>query len=140
MTYPFLDRALVSFMLAIPSEQKVRPGQNKSLVRRSLVDVLPAPLLAKKHKIGSPTQVFLNAIRQSWPQLIDKLRAAEIFERGYADRETFIAHLSRARHGVITSSLLSVWRLFALEEWLQQRRKVIKASEPRRSFRYSSEL
>ena len=39
--YPYLDRALLEFMYAIPREQLVRPGQRRSLMRRALVGIVP---------------------------------------------------------------------------------------------------
>lgn len=48
--YPFLDRDLVDFLLRIPKEQLVRPGRRRSLMRRSLVSIVPTEVLERPRK------------------------------------------------------------------------------------------
>lgn len=48
--YPFLDRDLLTFLSAVPRNQLVRPGQRRSLMRRSLVGVVPKLILERKRK------------------------------------------------------------------------------------------
>jgi len=48
--YPFLDRDLVSFCLAVPREQMVRPRERRSLMRRSLAGVVPREILDRSRK------------------------------------------------------------------------------------------
>ena len=122
MSYPFLDRSLVEFLLSIPPEQKRRPGQTKSLLRRAVRTILPEKLRLRKDKIGGPSQSFLRAIRDKWPDIVAELDDAEIFRRGYADREAFLSHLRAAKHGLIKAALLSTWKLFALERFLREQR------------------
>jgi asparagine synthetase B (glutamine-hydrolysing) len=49
-SYPFMHRPLVEFLLAIPIEQKTRPGENKSILRRALCDLLPPELTNRKER------------------------------------------------------------------------------------------
>lgn len=123
MSYPFLDRSLVQFLLAIPGEQKNRPGETKSLLRRAMRGVLPEQLRLRRHKVGGPTQAFMRAIRRNWCQIVADLPDAEIFRRGYAHRESFTANLNSAKHGLVTAAPLSIWKLLALETFLQARRR-----------------
>lgn len=48
--YPYLDRALLEFVYAIPQTQMVRPGQRRSLMRRALVELVPEEILNRKRK------------------------------------------------------------------------------------------
>jgi asparagine synthase (glutamine-hydrolysing) len=48
--FPFLDRDLVEFLIAIPREQLIRPGRRRSLMRRALKDIVPAEILERKRK------------------------------------------------------------------------------------------
>ena len=48
--YPYLDRALFSFMAAIPREQVIRPRERRSLMRRSLRGLVPDRILYRKTK------------------------------------------------------------------------------------------
>ncbi|GAB4425064.1 MAG: lasso peptide isopeptide bond-forming cyclase [Chloroflexi bacterium OHK40] len=47
---PFLDRRLVEFCLALPSDQKLHRGWNRAMVRHGLADVLPPTVRWRKDK------------------------------------------------------------------------------------------
>lgn len=129
LSYPFLDRSLVEFLLAIPAGQKNRPGETKSLLRRSLGGVLPDRLRLRKNKVGGPTQPLMRAIRRNWAELSTELADAEIFERGYADRQSFFSHLKNAKHGLTTAAPSSTWKLLVLERLLQTRRQRTRSAQ-----------
>lgn len=42
--YPFFDRRLVEFCLAIPAEQKLRDGWTRSVMRRAVTGIVPAEI------------------------------------------------------------------------------------------------
>ncbi len=48
--YPFRDRRLVEFMLALPDEQLARPGDRRSVLRRAVADLLPASIAERRDK------------------------------------------------------------------------------------------
>ena len=48
--YPYLDRALIEFVLAIPREQLLRPGERRSLMRRALRGIVPEEVLNRRRK------------------------------------------------------------------------------------------
>lgn len=48
--YPFFDRRLVEFCLALPAEQKFKDGWNRSILRRSVGGVLPEQIRWRKSK------------------------------------------------------------------------------------------
>ena len=47
-SYPFTHRPLMEFLFAIPIEQRVRPKQSKSILRRALRDLLPPELVNRR--------------------------------------------------------------------------------------------
>ena len=47
-SYPFTHRPLIEFLFAIPIEQRVRPKQSKSILRRALRDLLPIELVNRQ--------------------------------------------------------------------------------------------
>lgn len=49
-SYPGTDRRLVEFLTAIPFEQRARPTEGKSILRRALRDLLPAELLYRTER------------------------------------------------------------------------------------------
>jgi asparagine synthase (glutamine-hydrolysing) len=117
ISYPFLDRPLVEFLLSIPSEQLVRPGVTRSLLRRSVEGLLPEPIRWRRGKRGPDESIF-RAVQREWPGLSTVFTDAQIYARGYVDGDAFRAALQGARYGFVphTPSFL---RAMALESWLR---------------------
>jgi asparagine synthase (glutamine-hydrolysing) len=117
ISYPFLDRPLAEFLLSIPSEQLVRPGVTRSLLRRSFEGLLPEPIRWRKSKRGPDESIF-RAVQREWPCLSTVFADAQIYARGYVNGDAFRAALQRARYGFVphTPSFL---RTMALESWLR---------------------
>lgn len=115
--YPFLDRRIIEFALATPVDQKVRPSETRSIVRRALKDVVPDAIRLRQSKSG-PAEAFLRALNQQWSWVGTLLADPLICAHGLAKREPIIAAFHRARHGHIagTAQLL---RLLSLEIWLR---------------------
>lgn len=115
--YPFLDRRLVEFALALPVEEKLRVGETRSVVRRSLKGVLPETVRTRQTK-GGPTQAFQRALIREWPWLKELLTEPRVCDLGIVDRDAFAATMQRARHGVLTHPSLLL-RTISLELWLR---------------------
>jgi len=63
--YPYLDRDLLEFLLAIPQSQRLRPGQRRSLHRRALAGIVPDEIVFRKRKAYAshgPRKVLLQML------------------------------------------------------------------------------
>jgi asparagine synthase (glutamine-hydrolysing) len=134
-SHPYLHRPLVEFLQAIPQEQRVRPGEARSLMRRALRDLLPEQV-AKRRSKGGPDEVLYRTLAREWPRLEPKFRNAHLCVRGYMDARSLQAALSRARHGCepYTSALI---RTLSLEFWLRAlegRKPELKLTPSLRNF------
>ena len=58
---PFLDHRLVEFAFALDDEDKIREGQSKYILRRSMEGIVPAAILARRDK-----QPFVGQEMASW--------------------------------------------------------------------------
>lgn len=116
-TYPFLDRPLVEFLMSIPFEQKLRPHETRSLMRRALKDLLPEKVLQRRSK-GIVGETFCRGLAEQWASLEPMLADARVCSRGYVEAKSFRWALDLARHGrkLETSTLL---KTIALEIWLR---------------------
>lgn len=117
MSYPFLDRPLVEFCLAIPCDQKTRPGEARSLQRRALGNVLPEKIAQRKSKRG-PSEALCRALNREWPRLQDLLTDARVCARGYMEPSGLREAIDRARHGQKAHSF-EILKTLSLELWLR---------------------
>ncbi|HKY27348.1 MAG TPA: asparagine synthase-related protein [Pyrinomonadaceae bacterium] len=129
LSHPYLDRRLVEFLQAIPHEQRIRPGETRSLMRRALRGLVPEKVLNRKTKRG-PDEALLRAMVREWPRLQTMFNSPRVQDHGYMNADLLLAALERARHGCKTSSFAPT---ICLELWLQ-------AFEHRRSKAKSTDV
>lgn len=120
VSYPFLDRRLVEFALALPMSQKLRPGQNRSVMRRALADVLPKEIAGRRSKQG-PDEAILKAFARGREMLAELFDRALVYDYGIVDPKRFKPVLQRAQHGMLSDTPVML-RVLALEVWLRARR------------------
>jgi asparagine synthase (glutamine-hydrolysing) len=119
VAYPFLDRALVEFLLAVPANQLVRPNESRSLQRRALGGLIPEKTRTRRSKRG-PDEALCRALNREWERISQITKDLAISAHGYVDSRLFQDALVRARHGVI-DGLQPLMRALALEFWLRAR-------------------
>jgi asparagine synthase (glutamine-hydrolysing) len=115
--YPYLHRPLVDFLLSIPSDQLVRPGERRSLMRRALRGIVPDKILRRRSKQG-PTPALHRAINREWHWIEPLLADARVCSRGYVNSFSLLATARRIRHGLDSATDLAA--IVSLELWLRQ--------------------
>jgi asparagine synthase (glutamine-hydrolysing) len=117
--YPFVDRSLLEFLLSIPLEQLVRPGQRRSLMRRSLVGIVPDELLNRKRKAfvaRAPIGLLSLAATSGGPtEMAKDMVSARL---GIVDSTVLIETLQKAGKG-IEVPLAPLIRTVNIESWLR---------------------
>lgn len=116
-SYPFLHRPLVEFLMAIPFEQKLRPNETRSLMRRALKDLVPEKILQRRSK-GVVGEAFCRGLDKEWHVLRPMLMNARVCSRGYVNQEALITAVNLARHGK-TYNISTLLQTIALEIWLR---------------------
>jgi asparagine synthase (glutamine-hydrolysing) len=116
-SHPYLHRPLVEFLQAIPFEQRVRPGESRSLMRRALIGLLPEKILKRQGKKG-PDEALFRAVAKEWPRLQPLFKRARGCAAGYMDAKALQATLERVRHGCERHSF-AVIQTISLEFWLR---------------------
>jgi asparagine synthase (glutamine-hydrolysing) len=122
---PFLDYRLVEFALSLPDDQRLDGVTTKAILRRSLADRIPAPVLARHDKMGfeTPADVwfrsrFANEVRRrlNTPgphhQWLDPAVMRDEVEAYLVERRPIG---------------LQIWRWLSLESW----GRLYVASDPR---------
>lgn len=120
--YPFLDRDLIGFLMAIPGEFTTHRGVPKSLLRDALGDVLPPNIAARNWK-ADVTSMEIDAMRNEYPRIAGFLtRDCAAVAAGYVDADTLIEELESGRQQLHGSNLEVAWAteyLVGLELWLR---------------------
>ncbi len=116
--YPYLDQNLVEFLLAIPREQLLRPGERRSLMRRALVGIAPAEILSRRTKATSARRP-LRALDNDWNRLESLFESPLATVRlGYFDEPKFHEAFTDARSGK-APQLVRLLRALSLELWIR---------------------
>ena len=122
LTYPYLDRDLLQFLFSIPRDQLLRPGQRRSLMRRSLSGLVPEEILQRRRK-ASVSRSPVKALQESYPLVRDLFRPSLVAERGIIDDAAFLTALEGAMAGEIDwlSGLIATVKL---EQWLRSVQRI----------------
>jgi asparagine synthase (glutamine-hydrolysing) len=117
ISYPYLDRDLLTFLFSIPRDQIVRPHQRRSLMRRSLVSIVPAEIVARKRKAYVVRQPL--ALIACTSLTIDKLLASSLaVSYGWIDKSALSDAMLAAKQGRL-EHVIALQRTLKLELWLQ---------------------
>jgi asparagine synthase (glutamine-hydrolysing) len=114
--YPYLDRTLLEFLFAVPSQQLVRPGQRRSLMRRALAGIVPDEVVNRKRK-ASLARGPLEAISEASTRLAKLGRQMTSDALGVVNEGAFYAAAQSARDGQ-TGSIIPLIRTLGIESWL----------------------
>lgn len=115
---PYLDRNLVEFLVSIPTDQLLRPGQRRSLMRRSLVGFLPREILLRKTK-STGSRYLVMTLQKQWSKLEGVLKSPVISRLGYVNQEQFYAAFLEAKRGSLSRNFVRLLRALSWELWLR---------------------
>ena len=117
--FPFFDRRVVEFCLALPREQLVSRGMTRFIVRRALADHLPKEVLWRGTKADNnrvATRSLLRLERDLLDSFVD--REAQILE-DYVDLDRLRQIFARFRREGAVEGLYSIWLVVNLACWLR---------------------
>jgi len=115
--YPFLDRNLIEFILSIPASQLLRPGERRSLMRRSLAGIVPHEILSRRTKqLGSRTPIL--ALETHWNELQRIFQVPISSSLGFVDETKLLTAICDARAGKSVPVVRLLWTI-SLEYWLR---------------------
>jgi asparagine synthase (glutamine-hydrolysing) len=115
--YPFLDQTLIEFILSIPADQLLRPGERRSLMRRSLAGIVPQEILSRRTKqVGQRTPMLI--LEKSWNELQTIFQTPLSSGLGYIYEAQLLKAICDARAGKSTPMVRVLWTI-SLEYWLR---------------------
>jgi asparagine synthase (glutamine-hydrolysing) len=101
---PFMDYRLVSFLFGLPTEWKLRGGQNKFVLREAMRGRIPEAVRARPDKMGFPTPINKWLGDELYKPLKDVLSSQEARERGIYDVDVMLKDLDRHQEGSVDLS------------------------------------
>jgi asparagine synthase (glutamine-hydrolysing) len=115
--YPFLDQSLIEFLLSIPADQLLRPGERRSLMRRSLAGIVPQEILSRRTKqVGARTPTLV--LEKYWGELQSIYHTSLSSRLGYVHEARLLMTICDARAGKSVPLLRVLWTI-SLEYWLR---------------------
>ena len=115
--YPFLDQTLIEFLLSIPADQLLRPGERRSLMRRSLAGIVPPEILSRRTKqVGERTHMIL--LEKYWDELQSTYQTSLSSRLGYIHEAQLLKTICDARDGQSVPLVRVLWTI-SLEYWLR---------------------
>jgi asparagine synthase (glutamine-hydrolysing) len=117
--YPYLDQELVEFLFAIPTSQLLRPGKQRSLMRRAFAVFLPPEVLGRRTKANTGRCISLT-LEKHWDGLEGLLSTSLISRLGYINEACFREALIGTKNGQLSHHTGRLVRALSLECWLRQ--------------------
>jgi asparagine synthase (glutamine-hydrolysing) len=115
--YPYLDQNLIEFILSIPASQLLRPGERRSLMRRSLAGIVPQEILSRRTKqVGARGPV--KVLEKHWNELQSVYQTPLSSTLGYVDEAQLLKTICDAHAGKIVPLARVLWTI-SLEYWLR---------------------
>jgi asparagine synthase (glutamine-hydrolysing) len=115
--YPYLDQNLIEFILSIPASQSLRPGERRSLMRRSLAGIVPEQILARKTKqLGTRTPII--TLGKNLKELQAAFASPISSQLGYVNHSVFLQEVNAAMNGQVIH-IVRLYRTVSLELWLR---------------------
>jgi len=115
---PFLDRSLVEYVFALPSQNKIRGLRRKYLLKKALRGILPAQIInRKKRGFLIPSALWLKKTLR--PIVEEMFSPKRLIEQGLF-RPEVIAELVRSHERGVADHRKELWSMLVLQLWLSQ--------------------
>jgi asparagine synthase (glutamine-hydrolysing) len=121
MAFPFLDRDLITFLMAIPGEVQSWKGVYKGILRHALQGVLP-PSIASRASKADFTGIVNDGMAKNYDWLAQYLHAGGMATGSGYVNPVQLRNMTRPTMAADTSSCELSWALgdlLSLELWLQ---------------------
>jgi len=121
LRFPFYDRRLVAFCVALPAHEKFRRGESRSILRRALRGMLPARIAERQSKTDFAGEMAQRLVRHHDDILDDVVHDATgglgVMLNMAAVRDA-IAALRRDPAELGGRDIMFLWRVTSLHIWM----------------------
>ena len=121
--YPFWDKPLVEFCLALPGEEKLHDGFGRYVLRRAMEGILPPPVQWRRDKIDFKSNL-VRGMLGNHRDLLDRVLVSDASliapYVNLPEVTAAYARISRQPAEATLPDVQYVWRSIALSLWLRQ--------------------
>lgn len=137
--FPFADRRLMEYCLAVPPMQKCRNGKTRDIARRGLADYLPDRIRTRHGKANLHPNFVRSTTTLGKEQLdamiYDDMEAAA----EYVDISRVRAAYRGVQQGASDEILFPIWRAAVLAHWLNWEEKASDTTHQRCAHKQAAE-
>ena len=122
VAFPFLDRDLIGFLMAIPGEIHARDGVPRVLLREAMRDILPDSIRARTWKSDFSSFVNIGLSRTQRLSFVRSTRTVWACSSAISTPTRLAPELARLAEGLNRPDCVDSWDLadtYGLEMWLQ---------------------
>lgn len=119
--YPFFDRRVIEFCLAVPADQKFSQGWTRAILRRAMQGILPPEIQWRSNKGNLSVNVQRALLEKEAPTLESMLEWAGDFVSPYVDMDALKNAYRRYTENPLSSDedLFAVYSVLVLATWLK---------------------
>lgn len=137
--YPYLDKDLVEFLVSVPLDQLLRPGERRSLMRRALADLLPLGTLHRKTKAAA-ARCYAVTLQKHWEEVSRLFEAPVSSSFGFVEPSLIREALLAMKNGHVPADFTRLLKALSLELWLRDVCARGVFADPRPNVQPASEL
>jgi asparagine synthase (glutamine-hydrolysing) len=115
--FPYADRRIVEFVIALPTEQIALPDLSRRILREAMKGRLPETVRQREGKTDFFPLFDKGVYKENFPAITKTLLHSQVLERGYLRRDWLIGELERKTN---TREGLIIWLALSVETWLQK--------------------
>jgi asparagine synthase (glutamine-hydrolysing) len=119
--HPFMDKRLIEFCLALPSEQKIHQGWTRRVLRDAMAGIVPEPVRWRGTKINFHANFIYTLLTFERERLDEVLRTDLEPVAAYIDRQAVDRAYRRltSQRDVRVDDAIAVWKAANLALWLR---------------------
>jgi asparagine synthase (glutamine-hydrolysing) len=121
LRFPFWDKRLIEFCVAIPSEQKLNKGLNRMVMRRAMKGMLPESVRLRGGKVNM-AHAFEYSLRKYNSERFSEVITSKSSNIAEYVRTDLLAqaHDRYLKHTASEADVLVLWKSACLALWLQR--------------------
>lgn len=120
--YPFFDKRLVEFCLALPTEQKIQHGWTRVVLRRAMDGILPEPIQWRGDKSDLSPNFYRSLLHHEQDRIRESLESPGPISE-YVNDEFLLAEWEAFKRSESpknpSEDVMGIWSAMTLGLWLQ---------------------